>query len=441
MQPPTRPPRNLLLTAGMSDFTGGCKMSYLFAKALIEAGYCVHAVVGPRPPQPLPSMIEPLRLAGATVEERPGFNRLLDARLIVDLARLIGERRIDGVVTSQVMDAKVAAWAARAAGVPCILHAQAMVGFKGRALARQGKWWGYRATLAATRPTVVCVSEPLRRQYSEQLRVADERLHVVENGVDVSRYAAVATEARPRIRNELGIRENDLVLVNVGRLEELKGQDRLLAALAVARLPQAVRVVLVGDESVDNQAASHRYMAQLHRLVAEHGLQSQVIFTGWRNDIPELLRAADGYVLSSRWEGFPLVLLEAMAASLPVVSMDCVPTPRGFEHLTHGYLVYGGEPEALARGLEWLAGLPAAERRQIGARGFELVHRDYDVSVSAQKFVGIVDRTLRAGRSPADQPETSASPAASVSEMEPGDDRGAAGPAGAHVMRVPVARP
>jgi glycosyltransferase involved in cell wall biosynthesis len=429
-----------LLTAGMSDFTGGCKMSYLFAKALMAAGYGVHAVVGPRPPEPLPSMIEPLRLAGATVEERPGFNRLLDLRLIVDLARLIRERQIDGVVTSQVMDAKVAAWAARAAGVPCIIHAQAMVGFKGRALARQAKWWGYRGTLAATRPTVVCVSEPLRRQYNEQLRVPGDRLHVVENGVDVSRYAAVDAEARLRIRNELGIRETDLVLVNVGRLEELKGQDRLLAALAVARLPETVRVMLVGDESVDNQAASHRYITELHRLVAEHGLESKVIFTGWRDDIPELLGASDGYVLSSRWEGFPLVLLEAMAASLPVVSMDCVPTPRGFEHGTHGYLVCGGEADALARGLEWLTGLSAAERRQIGARGFELVHRDYDASVCAQRFVDIVEHALRADGSPASEPQQSDSPA-SASVLEPGDDSGLPESAGPDVIRGFVSRP
>lgn len=398
-----RSPQKLLLTAGVSDFTGGSKMSYLFAKALVNAGYELHAIVGPRPPQSMPSMIEPLQLAGITVEQRAGFDRVFDVGLIAGLTRFIRQRGITGVVTSQVMDTKLAAWAAWAAGVPCVVHAQSMLCFKGRALARHGKWWGYRATLAATRPTLVCVSEAVRQLYRHELGVPDKRLHVVENGIDVSRFAGVLPETRLRIRAELGIGADELLLVNVGRLEELKGQDRLLEALAMARLPRPARVLLVGGESADNLSASRQYIRTLHDLVRKHSLQSQVVFTGWRDDIPELLGAADGYVVSSRWEGFPLVLLEAMAASLPIVTMDSVPTPRGFEHQTHGYLVRGAEPAALAEGLEWLVGLSAERRHQVGCGGFELVRRDYDLGVSAKRFIEMIDRVMQAGTRPAGQ--------------------------------------
>ncbi len=155
---------------------------------------------------------------------------------------------------------------------------------------------------------VVCVSRSVAAFYATRLGVPREKLVVIPNGIDMAAYR----EASPIDLPELRVSPGRRAIVCVGRLHPQKGLDWLLrcAATLFSRLPEH-DLLLVGEGP---------QRAQLEACVAATGLQGRVHLVGWRPDVPRILAAADLLVLPSRWEGMPNVVLEAMAAGLPVVA-------------------------------------------------------------------------------------------------------------------------
>lgn len=149
------------------------------------------------------------------------------------------------------------------------------------------------------------------------------------------------------------------VVVAAGRVTPQKGFDILV---------KAWRTVAAAEPGWQLQIhGSGTHEAQLRALVAELGLQDSVRLMGFTPDLPSVLAAADLYVLSSRFEGFPMVLLEAMACGLPVVAFDC-PTGPGevIDHGRNGLLVKPKSIAGLARALQRAIADPAL-RRSMGA--------------------------------------------------------------------------
>jgi glycosyltransferase involved in cell wall biosynthesis len=132
----------------------------------------------------------------------------------------------------------------------------------------------------------------------------------IPNGIDIERFRA----AEPLSPEDLGTRNGRRLLGFVGRLHPQKGLDSLLPHLSQLfdQLPEH-DLVIVGDGP--RQAA-------LTTATTKLGLENRVLFSGWRDDIPNILAAMDILLLPSRWEGMPNVIMEAMASGLPVVSFD-----------------------------------------------------------------------------------------------------------------------
>jgi len=166
------------------------------------------------------------------------------------------------------------------------------------------------------------------------------------NGIDVDAFALAQTAGKQAL---FSVPEDTPVVVCVGSLEPVKGQDTLLRAMSF--IPDAV-LVLVGDGTLS---------VQLHALADELGIASRVRFLGRRTDVPQLLKAADLYVQASRWEGFGIAVLEAMAAGIPVLASD-VP---GLAHVTGdtGVLFPAGDVDELARGIATLLGDASMRKR------------------------------------------------------------------------------
>jgi glycosyltransferase involved in cell wall biosynthesis len=116
------------------------------------------------------------------------------------------------------------------------------------------------------------------------------------------------------------------------------------------------------------------------------GLNGRVRFVGTREDVPEFMTVADGYVMSSAWEGMPMVLLEAAAAGLPIVATRVGGNQEVVQDAVSGFLVPPSDSEALAAAMLRLMAVPAAERRAMGSRGHDHVRQHYGLDRVVDRY-------------------------------------------------------
>jgi len=186
----------------------------------------------------------------------------------------------------------------------------------------------------------VCVSRGVAEFSADVGGLSRRKLHVIPNGVDFERFATAA----PADLSEFGIPSGDSTILFVGRLDPQKGTMSLLEAFgALAERRAGVHLLLVGAGPLENAVRS---------WIGEHGMDLRVHLAGRRDDIPELMRASDCLVLPSRWEGMPNVVLEAMAAGLPVVATRVEGTEELIRHEETGLLVPADDLQALSSALE-----------------------------------------------------------------------------------------
>lgn len=384
----------ILMTLAMADATGAARMALQFASALRNAGFRVICACGPAPESGAEthSILPALRANGIEVWEMPGLQRP-GLRLVRSLTRRGRKADVRGVIGVMQRDRVVALAVARALGVPCVIAAQNQHRFWGMLPIRRAKEWLYRRMIQRHADLVVCTSHVVQDEIQTRFGVPASRTVVLPNGIDTGAYKAEAGPERARIRQEFGVYDSDILLVNVGRLDIQKGQDVLLEAFApLARSRPDIKLVFVGDVTFgSNHERMLQYAESLRAFVDGHGLSNQVIFAGWRSDIKDVLSAGDAYVHSARWEGpaLCLAIMEAMAAGLPVVATDCSGRPDGFEDGREGYIVITGSAASLAEGLKKLSELTAAERVEMGEHARAYIE-SYDISVIGRRFVDLI---------------------------------------------------
>ncbi|MBI2821390.1 MAG: glycosyltransferase [Acidobacteria bacterium] len=166
------------------------------------------------------------------------------------------------------------------------------------------------------------------------------KIQVIPNGIDVSGFA---NQRGGRLRQELGLPPQAPVVAVIARLIPVKGIDYFLeAAAAVAQRVQEARFLIVGDGPCKTD---------LERLAARLGLNGRAVFAGRRLDVPALLSEITVSVLPSISEGLPNVLLESMAAAVPVIATDVGGNAEVVEDGVTGLLVPPRDPQALARAI------------------------------------------------------------------------------------------
>jgi glycosyltransferase involved in cell wall biosynthesis len=204
---------------------------------------------------------------------------------------------------------------------------------------------------------------------------------VIPNGVPVDAFQSPAG-TRERIRGELGLDAAAPVLLSVGRLNPQKNHALLLSAFAQAELAAlGAQLLLAGKGELRDE---------LQAQAAALGIAENVHFLGVRKDVPALLGAADLFVLASRYEGNPLVVMEAMAAGRAVVAtaVGCVPELVGPET---GRLVPPGDAAALGVALgELVQDIELAH--SLGAAALRTARERFDVSVMADQYLALYAR-------------------------------------------------
>lgn len=270
----------------------------------------------------------------------------LAASALPKLARRLRRRRPDAVISSMTGTNLITALAhglAGSSGRLLLREAVSLANLRSRA-----SRWLMRA-LYRRADALIAVSSGV----AEDLRaigIPDHAVHVVHNPIDQQRLERMAAEPlHPGV--------DAPYVVSVGRLIEQKDHATLLHAFAASRLRLTHKLVLVGG----GEARS-----MLEGLSARLGLDDRILFTGALSNPFPLLRGAALFVLSSRWEGYPNVLLEALALGVPVVATDCPAGPREMlKGGALGRLVPVGDARALAEAMDAELASPARDRQSV----------------------------------------------------------------------------
>jgi glycosyltransferase involved in cell wall biosynthesis len=135
-------------------------------------------------------------------------------------------------------------------------------------------------------------------------------------------------------------------------------------------------------------------LPDLQQRARELGVESRVMFLGVRSDVEALLSAADGFVLSSAWEGMPNVVMEALAAGVPVVATQVGGVTELVEEGESGLLVRPRDPEALSQRMRELMSLTSEQRQRMGLRGRDHIVASYSLQAMADRWLKLYQQLL-----------------------------------------------
>lgn len=220
---------------------------------------------------------------------------------------------------------------------------------------------------------MTCVCRAAYDRYTDLGVISPERTKVVYNGIDIDEFR-LPSDGDRTLRERHGA-DDEFVWLAVGRFFEQKGYPNLVEA--VSRLDSGDTIWVIGHGE---------RRKQIEEQVRRRGLEDRIEFLGVVDDVSEYMRAADGYVLPSRWEGFPIVLLEAQASGLPVVATAVGGVPELVSDGETGFLVPPDDPDALADRLDTVSTMNPEERAEMGAAGRERVVCEFSIEAIADRW-------------------------------------------------------
>ena len=317
----------------------------------------------------------PYIAAHAASVTRLGVRGLKDPRVLWRACRLIRRLRPDVVHTHLTKSDLVGQMAARLCGIPVRILT----------LHNTDPWRKNRFLSAVYRlatqgvGTAIAVSSEVARFTETTHGVAPDRLRVIRNAVDTARFAPVDHTAPDR----------PFTAAVIGRLQPQKDHATFLHAVRIIKdRHPAARFKIIGDGPL---------LGQLRDMAAALGLGETVVFTGNLPDMPAVMGDLDAVVLSSAWEGLPMVLLEAMSCGKAVVATAVGEVPAVVKDGENGLLVPARAPEALAEAILSLVTAPELANR-LGRAARATVVADYSDSAMFRQIFAVYEN--QRGKSP-----------------------------------------
>lgn len=320
-------------------------------------------------------------------KEIPVFENLIagkyDLRVLPRLVELFRMRKVDAVITVGAGDKMF--WgriAAYLAGVPVVASAIHSTGWPDGI-----NWLNRRLTRITDR--FIGVAGAHGRHLREVEGFPAEKVVVIPNGIDTRRFVPDLA-SRMEIRMELGIEPTSPVCGIVAALRPEKDHALFLrAARRVVDDCPAARFLIVGDGPE---------RGAIEALRRELNLESEVILTGNRPDIPKLLAAMDLFALTSKNEASPVSILEAMAVGLPIVAPKVGSIPQAVDEGSSGFLVPAGDLDQTSQAIATLVQDPEL-RRTMGKRGREKVQAYGSLELMIQGYEDLI-LTVYLGKKP-----------------------------------------
>ncbi|MDO5295842.1 MAG: glycosyltransferase family 4 protein [bacterium] len=320
-----------------------------------------------------------LEASGAEVIDIPIARRispLQDFISLLKLIRLIRRLRPQLVHTHTSKAGFIGRLAARLCGVPHIVHTVHELPQNAAHSPWLIKFYQYLEKFAAQYlcDHLITVSQPNYQQITSLGIASPEKLTLIREGLDHSKYEPYHRQNAPgqrsaaEIRAEFAVPDGAPLICSVGRLEEAKGHSDLLRAFqqVSAILPQA-RLVIVGGGHLQGQ---------LQKELLELGLQGHAVLAGWRDDMLDILAACDLYALASHYEGLGIATMEAMALERPVVCTGVGGVLDVVIDGVTGHLAPAHNPRAFAEKMLDLLNNPD-KARQFAEAGYRRVQEEF----------------------------------------------------------------
>jgi len=309
-----------------------------------------------------------MQAAGVSVFSLDIKRKVPDPRPFLRLARLIRAWRPE-IVHSHMVHANILARIVRPlVRVPVLVCTAHSIDERGRKGSGRLREFLYRLTDPFCDLTTQ-VSQAGLERYVRIGTVPRHKIRYIPNGVDTERFKS-DLEARLRSRQELRL-EEAFVWLAVGRFDVEKDYPNMLRAFAQVVKKQCETFLLIAGDGPLRPA--------VEELARDLGLKDHVQFLGIRRDIPDLMNAADAYIMSSIWEGMPMVLLEASATELPIVATNVGGNREVVLDGKTGFLVPPKDPEALAQAMLRLMSLSEEERWRMGKLARQHIEAHYSL--------------------------------------------------------------
>jgi glycosyltransferase involved in cell wall biosynthesis len=306
------------------------------------------------------------------------INPRSDCKALIEIIRVVRAEKPDLIHAHTSKAGVLGRLAARVTGVPAVFTAHTWSFAEGTSL----KWraLGLPGERVAARWTkrIITVSDANRRMALERRVGSAEKLVTVHNGIRDDENRADPASGSP------------VTLVMVARFSSQKDHATLLSALAGIHSPY--RLLLVGDGPT---------MPAMQAEAARLGLQDRVVFLGARTEVSAILSQCHALLLTTNWEGFPITILEAMRAGLPVIATDTGGIAEAVVHEKTGLLVGPRNVDAVRNAVVRL--LESAElRARLGSAGRTRYEEEFGLSTMLRRTLGVYEAVLRteANRNP-----------------------------------------
>ena len=374
-------PRNtniLFLVDQLTELGGGERALFQLARELTENGIAVFVITFRDYPNP-----EAFQLFNA-ITILP-FSSCFSARafrVAWQLYRYIRRHNVNLVQSffeSADTFGSLVAWLS---GVSCIISSRRDMGFLRSAKHRLA----YRA-MSHIYSRVICVSEKVEQWHRREDHLRKGQALTINNGTDLRRYADKSQSDNFRRKHSIPL--DVPIIVTIANVNPWKGIDIFIECAAVVHHIYPAAVFVVAGEWTDILLVQ-----TLHERATQLGIADSVYFLGRVEDIPALLLTSRVFVLLSRSEGFPNVVIEAMAAGLPVVATAVGGTPEAVDNGVTGFLVENEDSAGAATHINRLLADPDL-RCRVGNSGRQRVQERFSIQQMVRKHVEVYDAILR----------------------------------------------
>lgn len=273
--------------------------------------------------------------------------------------RFFRASNVDAVVFSSSQDSKMAGIAARLAGVKKIVYLRGLAAPIKSSVVN-------RYLFGSCLTHIIANSEETKRMILKNLaaQIDLKKVHIIYHGIDVS----LIPKSQKRALHEIKEKGRGLILGNAGRLTAQKGQKYLIDI--------AQKLRQTGVDFTLYIAGSGEMEGELKQWIDQNDLTEQIIMLGFVEDMDAFMNSLDVFLLTSEWEGFGFVLVEAMVREVPVVCFDITSNPEIIQDQETGFLVPFSDIDAFAEKIALFAN-DERLRKKMGAAGYKRVQQHF----------------------------------------------------------------